>query len=53
MAKKVVATLKKADAKVFTKVIRMVKNAKTGGFQFQEQVMAQDEVEKFLAAKKG
>ena len=40
MAKKVVATLKKADAKVFTKVIRMVKNPKTGGYQFHEQVMA-------------
>ena len=51
MAKKVVATLKKADAKVFTKVIRMVKNPKTGGYQFHEQVMAAEEVEKHLAKK--
>ena len=51
MAKKVVATLKKADAKVFTKVIRMVKNPKTGGYQFQEQVMAAEEVDKHLAKK--
>lgn len=53
MAKKVVATLKKADAKVFTKVIRMVKSTRTGGYQFIEQVMANEEVEKFIAAKKG
>lgn len=52
MAKKVVATLKKADAKVFTKVIRMVKNTKTGGYQFQESVMPADEADKFLAQKK-
>ena len=45
MAKKTVATLKKADAKVFVKVIRMVKNDKTGGYQFQEQVLAQDEAD--------
>ena len=52
MAKKTVATLKKADAKVFVKVIRMVKNAKSGGYQFQEQVLPQDEAEKVLASKK-
>jgi hypothetical protein len=51
MAKKTVASLKKADAKVFTKVIRMVKNPKTGGYQFQEQVMANEEVDKFLSKK--
>lgn len=52
MAKKVVATLKKADAKVFVKVIRMVKSARTGGYQFQEQVMAAEDADKFLASKK-
>ncbi|MBL7962605.1 MAG: DUF4295 domain-containing protein [Flavobacteriales bacterium] len=51
MAKKTVASLKKADAKVFTKVIRMVKNDKTGGYQFQEAVMAAEEVDKFLSKK--
>lgn len=51
MAKKTVASLKKADAKVFTKVIRMVKNTKTGGYQFQEVVMAAEEVDKFLSKK--
>jgi len=52
MAKKVVATLKKADAKVFTKVIRMVRNDKTGGYQFQQMVMPAEEADKFLAQKK-
>ncbi|MBK6541463.1 MAG: DUF4295 domain-containing protein [Flavobacteriales bacterium] len=52
MAKKVVASLKKADAKVFTKVIRMVRNGKTGGYQFQEMVMPAEEADKFLAQKK-
>ena len=44
MAKKTVASLKKADAKVFVKVIRMVKNEQTGGYQFNEQVMPAEEV---------
>ncbi|MBK8339437.1 MAG: DUF4295 domain-containing protein [Flavobacteriales bacterium] len=52
MAKKVVATLKKADAKVFTKVIRMVRNEKTGGYQFQQMVMPAEDADKFLAQKK-
>lgn len=52
MAKKTVATLKKADAKVFVKVIKMVKNDRTGGYMFQEQVMPAEEADKFLAAKK-
>jgi hypothetical protein len=52
MAKKTVASLKKADAKVFVKVIRMVKNEQTGGYQFNEQVMPAEDVDKALAAKK-
>ena len=50
MAKKTVATLKKADAKTFTKVIRMVKK-ETGGYQFVEQVVPSDEADKLLASK--
>ena len=30
----------------------MVKNAKSGGYQFQESVMPADEADKFLAQKK-
>lgn len=52
MAKKTVATLKKADAKVFVKVIRMVKNDRTGGYMFQEQVMPQEDADKALSGKK-
>ena len=51
MAKKTVATLKKADAKVFVKVIKMVKSAK-GGYSFQEHVVPSDQVDEVLAAKK-
>lgn len=51
MAKKTVASLKKADAKVFVKVIRMVRNDKTGGYQFHEQIMASEEVDKAIAKK--
>ncbi len=52
MAKKSIASLKKADAKVFVKVIRMVKNSRTGGYQFNEQVMPAEDVDKSLATKK-
>ncbi|MBK9758978.1 MAG: DUF4295 domain-containing protein [Flavobacteriales bacterium] len=52
MAKKTVATLKKADAKVFVKVIRMLKNERTGGYMFQEQIMPAEDAEKALAGKK-
>lgn len=52
MAKKTVATLKKADAKVFVKVIRMVKSDRTGGYQFNEIIMPAEDVEKSLAGKK-
>jgi hypothetical protein len=51
MAKKTVATLKKADAKTFTKVIRMVKRSDTGGYSFIEQVVPSDEADKVLAGK--
>ena len=52
MAKKVVATLKKADAKVFVKVIRMMNNDRTGGYMFTEQIMPQEDADKALAGKK-
>ncbi|MBK6344037.1 MAG: DUF4295 family protein [Flavobacteriales bacterium] len=50
MAKKTVATLKKADAKTFTKVIRMVKK-ETGGYSFVEQVVPSDEADKLAGTK--
>ncbi len=50
MAKKTVATLKKADAKVFVKVVKMVKSA-NGGYAFQEQVVPSDMVKETLDKK--
>ncbi len=51
MAKKTVASLKKADAKTFTKVIKMVKKEGSGGYSFVEQVVPSDEVDKTLSGK--
>jgi len=42
MAKKVVATLKKVDAKGLTRVVKMVKSEKTGAYLFKEVIIAQD-----------
>ena len=47
MAKKVVATLKSADSKQYTKVINMVKNGK-GSYSFEERVVGKDEAKSFL-----
>ena len=51
MAKKVVATLKKADGKSFAKVIRAVKSEKTGAYTFREEMVPVDKVQEALAAK--
>ncbi|MBI9068844.1 MAG: DUF4295 domain-containing protein [Salinivirgaceae bacterium] len=48
MAKKVVATLKSGDAKVFTKVIKMEKSPKTGAYQFKEEVVNADHIKDFF-----
>ncbi|MGB0177614.1 MAG: DUF4295 domain-containing protein [Owenweeksia sp.] len=48
MAKKVVATLKKEGIASFTKVVRMVKNDKTGAYAFEEKVINKDLVNDFL-----
>ncbi len=39
MAKKVVATLKKADVKAFAKVIKAVRSDKTGAYTFKEAMV--------------
>lgn len=51
MAKKTVATLKKADAKTFVKVIRMIKKEGGKGYSFVEQVVPSDEADKLMAGK--
>jgi hypothetical protein len=44
MAKKVVASLQKGGGKEHTKVIKMVKSPKTGGFTFREEIVHNDKV---------
>lgn len=48
MAKKVVASLQKAESKNMTKVIKMVKSPKTGSYSFKEEVVNNDLVESFF-----
>jgi hypothetical protein len=48
MAKKVVASLQ-TKGKEFAKVIRMVKSEKTGSYAFKEDMIPDDQVQKFLA----
>ncbi|MEO8085191.1 MAG: DUF4295 domain-containing protein [Bacteroidota bacterium] len=48
MAKKVVATLKSGKGKEFSRVIKMVKNPETGGYNFKEEVVHNDHIKDFL-----
>jgi hypothetical protein len=49
MAKKVVASLQGgAGSKKMTKVVKMLKSAKSGAYVFDEKVMNADEVEAYL-----
>jgi hypothetical protein len=49
MAKKVVATLRdKSALKSFAKVIKAVKNEKTGAYSFKEEMVAADNVAEAL-----
>ncbi|MBI2268908.1 MAG: DUF4295 domain-containing protein [Bacteroidetes bacterium] len=51
MAKKVVATLKTGKGNNFTKVIKMTKSPKTGAYTFKEEIVHNDHIKDFLAAK--
>lgn len=48
MAKKVVATLQKAEGKAFTKCIKMVKSTKTGAYSFKEETIANTAIKDFF-----
>ncbi len=48
MAKKVVATLKKTDAKAYAKVIKAVKSEKTGAYTFKEEMVPVEMVKDVL-----
>ena len=49
MAKKVVATLKKADGVKYAKVIRAVRSPKTGAYTFKEEIVTEDRVKEVLS----
>jgi hypothetical protein len=51
MAKKVVATLKRADGRNIAKVIRVVKSPKTGAYSFKEEIVPVEMVQQTLAKK--
>ncbi len=51
MAKKVVATLKKGDARNLVKVIKMVKSEKSGHYTFKEDVINKDFTDNFFKKK--
>ena len=51
MAKKVVASLKKADGKSFAKVIRAVRSEKTGAYTFKEEIVPAELVKEMLSKK--
>ena len=49
MAKKVVATLKNAEAgKAYAKIIKAVKSEKTGAYTFREEIVPVDQVQDAL-----
>ena len=51
MAKKVVATLQKKEAKNVAKVIKAVKSDKTGSYTYKEEIIPADKVKEFLSEK--
>ena len=48
MAKKTVATLQKKESKNMAKVIKAVKNEKTGSYSFREEMVTVDRVKDVL-----
>ncbi len=50
MAKKVVATLQ-STGKDFAKVIKAVKQPKTGAYTFKEEIIPSDKVKEYFARK--
>jgi hypothetical protein len=51
MAKKVVATLKKADSRNLVKVVKMVKSEKTGSYTFKEDILGKEFTGEFFTKK--
>ncbi len=51
MAKKVVASLQTGGGKEHTKCIKMVRNGKSGSYNFTSEVVHNDKVQAWFAAK--
>jgi hypothetical protein len=51
MAKKVVASLKTGNGKLFTKCIKMTKSDKSGAYQFKEEIVHNDHIKDFFSKK--
>lgn len=51
MAKKVVASLKKADSKNLVKVIKMVKSERSGSYTFKEDIISKEFAADFFKNK--
>ena len=49
MAKKVVATLKKAEGRTYSKVIKVIKSPKTGAYAFAEDMVPNEKVKEFFS----
>ncbi len=49
MAKKVVASLRTGEGRLFARCIKMVKSEKTGAYTFQEEMIHNDHVKDFFA----
>ena len=48
MAKKVVATLQTGGGKNHTKVIKMIKSAKSGSYSFKEEIVHNDKINEWF-----
>lgn len=48
MAKKVVASLKKADSKNLVKVVKMVRSGRSGSYSFKEDVIGNEFTKEFF-----
>jgi len=49
MAKKVVASLRTGEGRLFTRCIKMVKSEKTGAYTFQEEVVNNQHIKDFFS----
>jgi hypothetical protein len=51
MAKKVVASMQKKEAKNYAKVVKMVRSPKSGAYVFKEEIVTNDKIKDFFTKK--